>query len=206
MICIIDYGVGNLASILNMLKKVGAEARITGDEREIMAADKIILPGVGSFDTCAGKLNDSGLLAPLSQRALMDRVPILGICVGMQLLFEKSAEGKMPGLGWIKGSVVKFDATKLSQDIKIPHIGWTDVALSKQSRVLSALEHDARYYFVHSYHALPSDPDVTLMTAQYGYSFPAAVEVDNIIGVQFHPEKSHRFGMNLLSSFATFRN
>lgn len=202
MITIVDYGAGNLASIQNILKKTGASCVITSDEQVLRQATRIILPGVGAFDSCAGQLRASGLIPVLEEKVLGEKVPVLGICVGMQLLFSGSEEGRLPGLDWIPGSVVKFDTSKMEQGMKIPHMGWTDVVSPNGDCDLLQNMHDApRFYFVHSYHVRVDDSAHTLMTARYGYDFPAAVRKDNITGVQFHPEKSHRFGMQLFKNF-----
>jgi len=201
MLVIVDYGVGNLASIRNMLKKIGVDGVISSRAEDILKADKLILPGVGAFDTCAQKLQDSGLLETLQQKVIRDKTPVLGVCVGMQLLTEGSEEGQLPGLGWIKGQIVKFKKEKLPPSLKIPHMGWREVKLNKQSRLFNGMFDEPRFYFVHSYHPVLENPDDALMTADYGYSFVAGMEHDNIMGVQFHPEKSHKFGMKLLDNF-----
>jgi len=201
MLTIVDYGVGNLASIKNMLKKAGNDAVITADEATILAADKLILPGVGAFDTCAEKLLHSGLMHALTKKVLDEKTPVLGICVGMQLLMEGSEEGKLPGLGWIKGHVIKFNQASLPIATKIPNMGWTDVVLAKPSRLFNDMHEAPRFYFVHSYYPKPDDESDVLVYAQYGYRFVAGIEHENIMGVQFHPEKSHKFGMKLLDNF-----
>ena len=202
MITIVDYGVGNLASLQNMLRKIGIPSIISSDDTAIRQASKIILPGVGAFDTCVQKLQGSGLLPGLNKRVLEDKIPVLGVCVGMQLLTENSEEGILPGLGWIKGKIVRFKEEKLPVGFKIPHMGWTEIAVSKPSKLLEGMYEEARFYFVHSYYAeLNSSSDV-LLEAKYGYIFTAGIERGNILGVQFHPEKSHKFGMKLLSNFA----
>jgi glutamine amidotransferase len=201
MLTIVDYGVGNLASIKNMLKKVGCDAVISSDENAILDADKLILPGVGAFDTCAEKLQQSGLLDALNKKAIEQKTPVLGVCVGMQLLTEGSEEGLMPGLGWIKGRIIKFRQDDMSADLKIPHMGWAEVTFNKPSRLFENMEENPRFYFVHSYHPKLDNPEDALTMATHGYPFVAGMERDNIIGVQFHPEKSHKFGMKLLYNF-----
>jgi len=201
MLTIVDYGVGNLASIRNMLKKIGVEALISSKAEDILAADKLILPGVGAFDTCAEKLQQSGLLEALMQKVIKEKTPVLGVCVGMQLLTQGSEEGKLPGLGWIKGKIVRFNQAKLPSSLKIPHMGWREVKLNKESRLFKEMFEEPRFYFVHSYHPVLDNAADALVTADYGYSFVAGMEHDNIIGVQFHPEKSHKFGMKLLENF-----
>jgi glutamine amidotransferase len=203
MLIIIDYGVGNLASIRNMLKKIGVESMISSKREDILAADRLILPGVGAFDTCAEKLQQSGLLETLQQKAIEEKTPVLGVCVGMQLLTEGSEEGKLPGLGWIKGRIVKFNQGKLPASFKIPHMGWREVKLNKQSRLFNEMFEEPRFYFVHSYYPVLDNAADVLVTADYGYSFVAGMEHENIIGVQFHPEKSHKFGMKLLENFVS---
>ena len=201
MVIIVDYGVGNLASIKNMLKKIGADAKISADKDDILEAEKLILPGVGAFDSCMEKLHGSGLLHILNEKVLLNKTPVLGVCVGMQMLTQRSEEGILPGLGWIKGSIVKFKNEMLPAGYKIPHMGWTDVQLNKPSRLFENMYEEPRFYFVHSYHAQVSNRNDVVLTANYGYDFTAGIELDNILGVQFHPEKSHKFGMRLLDNF-----
>jgi glutamine amidotransferase len=201
MLTIVDYGVGNLASIKNMLKKLGLEALISSSPDDIAAADKLILPGVGAFDTCAEKLRQSGLQELLDKKVLHEGTPVLGVCVGMQLLSEGSEEGVLPGLGWIPGRVIKFRQEQLPVGFKVPHMGWTEVTSAQPSRLLDNMYAEPRFYFVHSYYFDPSRQTDILLEARYGYTFTAAVEHRNIVGVQFHPEKSHKFGMRLLENF-----
>jgi glutamine amidotransferase len=203
MLTIVDYGVGNFASIKDILKKVGADAIISSDEKDILNADKLILPGVGAFDTCASKLQASGLSNALNKKVLEERTPVLGVCVGMQLLMEGSEEGQLPGLNWIKGRIIKFKLDQLPANLKIPHMGWAEVHLNKSSRLFSDMYEEPRFYFVHSYHPQVDNPDDALVYATHGYPFVAGMEHENIMGVQFHPEKSHKFGMKLLHNFVT---
>jgi imidazole glycerol-phosphate synthase subunit HisH len=202
MLTIVDYGVGNLASMQNMLKKIGVPSLITSSERDVSIAKKLILPGVGAFDTCAEKLQQSGLMGVLNRKVIEEKTPVLGVCVGMQLLAEGSEEGKLPGLGWIKGKIVKFKQDQLPINTKIPHMGWTDVVVAKTSKLFETMHPEPRFYFVHSYHAQLIDEADALVYADYGYKFVAGVERGNVMGVQFHPEKSHKFGMKLLENFA----
>lgn len=203
MLTIVDYGVGNLASIKNMLKKVGSDVIISSNERDILNAKKLILPGVGAFDTCAAKLQASGLSEALNQKVLGEKAPVLGVCVGMQLLMEGSEEGILPGLNWIKGKIVKFKIESLPSGLKIPHMGWAEVTLNKSSRLFADMYEEPRFYFVHSYHPQVDNPEDALLYANHGYTFVAAMEHENIMGVQFHPEKSHKFGMKLLHNFVS---
>ncbi|MDX1975793.1 MAG: imidazole glycerol phosphate synthase subunit HisH [Rickettsiales bacterium] len=199
-IAIIDYGAGNIGSVLNMYKKVGLKASAARMPDDITAATHVILPGVGAYDYCAKQLMASNLLSAFKQAALEDKKPVLGICVGFQLLFSRSEEGGYPGLAWLKGKVVKFDSDKLSSTQKVPHMGWESI--SHQGHPLFAGMNDPRFYFVHSYHAQPEQAQDSIATCDYGYRFCAAAAQGNIMGVQFHPEKSHRFGMALLKNFA----
>jgi glutamine amidotransferase len=202
MIAIVDYGVGNLTSIQNMLKKVGARAMIASAAEEISHATKLILPGVGSFDYAMERLRQHGLLDALNERVLRDRVPVLGICLGVQLLTGRSDEGREAGLGWIRGETVAFDRSRLGATDRVPFMGWADVEVCRPSRLTADLPADPRFYFVHSYHVRCEEEQDVVATSTHGYAFPAVVEHDNVVGVQFHPEKSHRFGMIVLRNFA----
>lgn len=199
MVAIIDYGLGNLGSIANMLKVIGEKSVITSDKTEIEAADKIILPGVGAFDAGMTRLQEAGLVEILKTQALEVKKPVLGICLGMQLLGRKSEEGSLPGLGLIPFDNLRFrlDDTEL----KVPHMGWDTVTFQQKNPLLEGLLGTQRYYFVHSFHAKCDSKEHILMTCDYGYEFAAAVVSGNIYGVQFHPEKSHDFGMALLTNF-----
>jgi imidazole glycerol-phosphate synthase subunit HisH len=201
LITIIDYGVGNLTSVQNMFKKAGVNSVISNAADEIEKADKILLPGMGAFDNCMQKFNESGLRELIEKKVLIEKVSVLGICVGLQMMMQSSEEGVLPGLGWIKGKTVAFDTKKMQQEDKVPNMGWLDLTAKKSSALFDDIE-DARFYFSHSFHVLPTDKADELFTAFYGYEFTAGIEKDNILGVQFHPEKSHRFGMQLLKNFA----
>lgn len=199
---IINYGAGNLLSVKNMLKKAGATDVLISDKVEdIRYAKKLILPGVGHFDYGMQKLNESGLIPILEQRVLQEKTPILGICLGAQLMTQSSEEGKVNGLGWVSGRTVAFDKTKLPDGYKVPHMGWNDVLEIKESPLFKAMPEYPRFYFVHSYHLeMENERDVWL-TANYGYNICAAYQKDNIYACQFHPEKSHKFGMQLMKNF-----
>jgi len=201
MIVIIDYGMGNLESIKNMLKRVGSDSVISHDILDIEKADKLILPGVGAFDNAMKNINDIGLLSVINKKVIKDKTPILGICLGMQLMTKSSEEGKMQGLGWINAKTVKFKFNQDSQ-LKIPHMGWNTLKIEKQSKIFGDMyNQENKFYFVHSYHVICNDKEDVLTTTSYGYDFTSSIEKNNIIGVQFHPEKSHKFGMQLLKNF-----
>jgi imidazole glycerol-phosphate synthase subunit HisH len=200
MITIIDYKMGNVGSILNMLRKFGAEARVSGNDRDILSADKLILPGVGAFDHGMRNLRDSGLVPILDRKVRQDKTLILGICLGMQLMSTGSEEGHEVGLGWLDATCVRFDPAAAESPIKVPHMGWNTVQTRPGGPIW--LNDNARFYFTHSYHLRCHTPDNVLGWTTYGYPFAAAVRQDNILGVQFHPEKSHRFGLGVLRAFA----
>jgi len=203
MILILDYGMGNPGSMLNMLRRIGAQAVISSDVAVVKSASAVVLPGVGAFDNGMQKLVSVGILEPLAQRVLGDKIPFLGVCLGMQLLFDSSEEGAEHGLGWIPGHVRRFDFSQLDRsDLKIPHMGWNIASATRADSLFKDMDRDSRFYFVHSYHAICSDASHVLSTTEYGYPFVSAVQKDNIFGVQFHPEKSHRFGLALLKNFA----
>lgn len=201
MITIINYNAGNIKSIQNMLKRIGAKSCISSNVEEIEQAEKLILPGVGHFDYGRRNLQESGLIEVLNKKVLIDKVPLLGICLGAQLLGNRSEEGVEKGLGWIDMEVVKFDENKLPENLKIPHMSWNEIKIKKQSNLLTGLNNESRFYFVHSYHMKCNNENDILANTNYGYEFTSAVEKENIFGVQFHPEKSHKFGMRLLENF-----
>lgn len=200
MIVIIDYGLGNLGSVKNMLKKIGAEVIISSDISEIEKADKLILPGVGGFDSGVRNIKNLGLMEILNKKVIQDKIPILGICLGMQLFTKKSEEGKLSGFGWVNGETIKF---KFNQDsnLKIPHIGWNDIKIKKENKLFKNMYSDPRFYFVHSYHLVCKNKEDILTTTNHGYNFVSSIHKNNIYGVQFHPEKSHKFGIKLLENF-----
>lgn len=200
MIVIIDYGMGNVGSIRNMIAAVGGEPVITSDLDLIREARKIILPGVGSFDAGMTGLARPGLIEAIESSVLKRRVPTLGICLGMQLMCKSSAEGKLRGLGWIDAEIRRFDLP-YGSDLKIPHMGWNSVRIKKENRLISSTGGEQRFYFVHSYHAHCNSAGDVLATAIHGYEFHAAFSSENLFGVQFHPEKSHRFGKSLMGRF-----
>jgi cyclase len=202
MIGVIDYGLGNLASISNMLRRIDVPTVISSDPNVLATADKLILPGVGAFDQGMKNLHKSGLIEPLNRWIQQDKKPILGICLGAQLLTLGSDEGKLPGLGWIRGRTVAFNRSRLASNQRVPNMGWRNVYKAESSHLISSLSPDARFYFVHSFHLQIDDPHDVILTANHGYPFAVGVQHDNVMGVQFHPEKSHKFGMEFLRSFA----
>lgn len=197
MITIIDYGLGNLGSVQNMMKKIGADAEVTNDLDKIAKAKKLILPGVGAFDSAMEKLTGTEIRKLLDQKALVEKVPILGICLGMQLITRGSEEGSLMGLGWIPAYAFRFPPSQL----KVPHMGWNLVQKKNCSSLTEGFTDDYRFYFVHSYFIKVDAEEYSILQTKYGITFDSGIQKDNIMGVQFHPEKSHRFGMNLFKNF-----
>lgn len=199
LIVIVDYGVGNVGSVQNMLRKIGARTRVSGAPEDLAAADKLILPGIGHFGQGMRKLADTGLVPPLEEQALGRRKPVLGICLGMQMMTRGSEESETPGLGWVDAFTHRFPELP---NLRVPHMGWNRV---RPVDGASLFEHGAaeaeRFYFVHSYFVQTTNPRHAAAMCQYGADFVASFEVANLFGVQFHPEKSHLFGMALLRRF-----
>jgi glutamine amidotransferase len=198
---IVDYGVGNVGAIRNMLEYLGFESKISDCPKEIKNAKKIILPGVGAFDTAMNLLNQKDLIGPLSDAALVRRVPILGICLGMQLLAKSSQEGIRQGLGWLDTEVKKINVSANSR-LKVPHIGWAEVEITRANNLLAQDQSVQRFYFDHSYYMVCKTEEIVTATFSYDGNRCCAVQENNVYGVQFHPEKSHRFGLQLLRNFA----
>lgn len=190
---------GNLGSIVNMFKKIGEKSTISGDPEVIATASKLLLPGVGSFDRAMERINKLGIKSVLDEQALILKKPVMGICLGMQLLTRSSEEGNLSGLGWISADTVKFPSIP---GLRIPHMGWNSVTYSSTSKLTTNLPLESRFYFVHSYCVKVDSPENSILKCHYGIDFDAAIQKDNIFGAQFHPEKSHRFGMQLLRNFA----
>jgi len=203
MLVIIDYGLGNLGSIRNMLKKIGAEGTISSNASDIQAAEKLILPGVGNFDQGMKNLEALRLLPALEDKVIQQKTPILGICLGMQLFARKSEEGESRGLGWIDAEVVRFKFVEKESHLKIPHMGWNLVRICQRNPLFEEMYSEPRFYFVHSYYLACTNEEEVLTQTFYGYEFASSIKKENIYGVQFHPEKSHKFGMKLLDNFIT---
>jgi imidazole glycerol-phosphate synthase subunit HisH len=198
MITILDYGIGNLGSVRNMLRRAGQDCEITEDPQVVERARKIILPGVGAFDRAMARLDESGLRPALDHKALVEKVPVLGICLGMQMLTKGSEEGELPGLGYIPAFAHRFPA---DSGLKVPHMGWNRVAKAQASPLTNSLPDDSRFYFVHSYYVRVEDERHSLLKCRYGLEYDAGIVRDNVFGAQFHPEKSHKFGRALFAAF-----
>lgn len=205
MITIVDYDAGNIRSVENMLAALGIKSRISSDPSEIRRAEKLILPGVGHFDHGMGVLHERGLVEALNRRVMEERAPILGICLGAQLLTRGSEEGNRPGLGWIAGETRAFDRARMDRPLPVPHMGWSDCWVANPNPLTEQSPADMRFYFVHSFHLVVDEPGDAIIDAHYGYDFVAAIGRGNVMGVQFHPEKSHRFGMDILRCFARWQ-
>lgn len=203
MIAIVHYGLGNVQAFANIYKRLNIPAGIAETPEAILAADRIILPGVGAFDWAMKRFDASGL-RPALEEAVRRGKPVLGICVGMQILARRSDEGALPGLGWIDGEVKRFDEATFNQKTRLPHMGWNDVAPCNGNGLFRELETGARFYFLHSYYFVPRNPDHVQATTDYNGRYASAVQAGNVLGVQFHPEKSHAWGIQLLRNFAEF--
>lgn len=197
---IIDAGIGNVGSVANMARRLGTDALVVADPDGVAAADRLVLPGVGAWDTACTRLGATGMGEAILDAARAG-TPILGICLGMQLLLDTSDEGSEQGLGWIPGGVRRLPGYTARGEVRIPHMGWSSITPTQEHPLLRDLAPDARYYFVHSYAAVPDDPAHVLATGSYGDDFVAVVGRDNVVGTQFHPEKSHRHGKAVLSAF-----
>jgi glutamine amidotransferase len=199
MISIVNYGMGNLGSVVNMFKHIGVASEVVENPEQLRRASKILLPGVGSFDHAMNSINESGFREILDHKALVEKVPLLGICLGMQLLTRSSEEGQLGGLGWIPASTKRIPQLP---GMKIPHMGWNEVVSSCPSELTRNLPENPRFYFVHSYYVKVDNSNNSILTCNYGIEFDAAVQCENIFGAQFHPEKSHKYGKKLLENFA----
>jgi len=202
MIAIVDYGLGNIRAFANLYKGLNIEHLIADKPEHLEKADKIILPGVGAFDYAMTLLNRSGLRQALEEMVLGKQTPVLGICVGMQIMVSSSEEGGSEGLGWIDGEVRRFPPVYSGKRVQLPHMGWNDVQPKNGERLFNGLEKQGRFYFLHSYYLQLAESSIQIATTSYCACFPSAIRCGNIYGVQFHPEKSHGWGIQLLKNFA----
>jgi len=200
MIVIIDYGLGNVRSVYAKIDQMGASVKISREIADIENAEKIIIPGVGSFDAGMKRLHDLQIIDILKKQVVKEQVPILGICLGMQLFTQRSEEGNVEGLGYLDAETKKFSFQD-NERCHIPHMGWNTISIRKQSPFLNQIDDESRFYFVHSYHVICNDPEDIVAVTNYGYDFPSIIQKDSIVGVQFHPEKSHKQGIQLLKNF-----
>jgi imidazole glycerol-phosphate synthase subunit HisH len=201
MIALVDYGLGNIQAFANIYRRLGIEAWPARTAEELRRASRIILPGVGAFDWAMTRLQESGLRAALDEEVLGEKKPVLGICVGMQMMARSSEEGQLPGLGWIDATVVKFDTSAFKSETHLPHMGWNDARPASTETLFAGLE-SPRYYFLHSYFMGAYREENVLATSSYGVTFASAACSGNVYGTQFHPEKSHQWGVQLLKNFA----
>ncbi|MBN2294574.1 MAG: imidazole glycerol phosphate synthase subunit HisH [Pirellulales bacterium] len=202
MICIVNYGLGNIHAFANIYKRLNMPVNIASTPQELRRAEKIILPGVGASDWAMTRLNGSGLRETLEEMVIGEGKPVLGICVGMQIMADRSDEGVLDTLGWIPAEVKKFDHERFTQRTHLPHMGWNNVQPMGTNSLFKNLESGARFYFLHSYYFVPQSQEHVLATTDYNGSYASSVHRDNVFGVQFHPEKSHQWGMQLLRNFA----
>ncbi|MCX6854126.1 MAG: imidazole glycerol phosphate synthase subunit HisH [Verrucomicrobia bacterium] len=200
MINIVDYGLGNLRSIQNMLQRIGVNAQISGRKEDLKAASKLILPGVGHFAFAMARLHELGLVDVLNEQVQGQKIPVLGICLGAQLLGKHSEEGDCEGLGWVDMKTVAFDRSRLSPELKVPHMGWAETTPCRPG-LMDGLPAKSRFYYVHSYHFVCQSPETVTCVANHGYEFASGIQQGNVFGFQFHPEKSHDFGLQLLKNF-----
>ena len=201
MIIIIDYGVGNLRSISSKLDMIGIKYKVSSNENDIEESDRLILPGVGHFEKAIKNLKNSGLIPILENQVLVKKKPILGICLGMQLFFQSSEESKINGLGWISGKIKKFDFRNKDKLYRVPHMGWNSIQTTNHCPLINNIDKDSKFYFSHSYYLLSKDKLDIVATTSYEITFTSIINKKNIFGTQFHPEKSHKSGLTLLSNF-----
>ncbi|MAS52604.1 MAG: imidazole glycerol phosphate synthase subunit HisH [Flavobacteriales bacterium] len=202
MITIVDYGSGNIEAFVNIYKRLNIPCEIASTPEQILKAEKLILPGVGAFDETMRILKDSGILNALNKQVLENKTPVIGICVGMQILSKRSDEGQLKGLGWVDAEVKKFDTAKLIQKPHLPHMGWNTFQHEKNNPLLKGLNPEKGFYFLHTYYFSCNNQEDVLTSTVYGERYTSAINHENIYGVQFHPEKSHSNGVQLLKNFA----
>lgn len=201
MISIINYGLGNIQAFINIYKSLNIPVDTVSTSEQLQKAKKLILPGVGSFDWAMSQLNASGMREELDRLVLNERKTIMGVCVGMQMMAQKSEEGSLPGLGWIEGEVKRFNEAGFNQQTHLPHMGWNDAAPRRAECLFKEIS-EPRFYFLHSYYFAVSNSENILAETDYNGPFASAIRSDNILGTQFHPEKSHHWGIQLLKNFA----
>jgi glutamine amidotransferase len=197
-VTIIDYGMGNIGSLENMVEKVGGKARVATRKEDLLSASKLILPGVGSFDNGMKRLNELGFSDILRQKVLVEKTPLLAVCLGMHLLTKGSEEGSLPGLGFVNANTKLFPP---APGLRVPHMGWNEVCVKKESPLFSGMYEDACFYFVHSFYVSCDEPSDILTTTSYGIEFVSSFQKGNIHGTQFHPEKSHKYGKKIMQNF-----
>ena len=203
MITIIDYGLGNIRAFSNVYERLNIKTKLAHKADDLKDAIKIILPGVGSFDHAMNLLNDSGMRVELDKQVLVNKVPVIGICLGMQIMAKKSDEGKLPGLGWFDAEVKLFDSNSIIFKTRYPHMGWNTIEPVKNNDILNKLPSGSRFYYLHSYYFVCNEPTDILTHTTYGITYASSVQKNNIFGIQFHPEKSHSNGVQLLKNFAS---
>ena len=201
MITIVNYGLGNIGSIVNMFKRIGVQSLVTSDKKDIEQATKLLLPGVGHFDAAMKNIDELDIRGILEKKVIEEQTPILGICLGMQLLTNGSEEGDLDGFGWIDARAKKFSFPH-NRELKVPQMGWNLVQVSNDCKLSQGFDEDFRYYFVHSYYVEVSNQSNSMLKTEFGVKYDSGIFKDNIFGVQFHPEKSHKYGIKLLSNFA----
>lgn len=204
MIGIINYGLGNIKAFENIFRRLNIPVVILSNKSQFEEVDKLILPGVGAFDHAMKTFSDSGMREITEKKVLLEKLPVIGVCVGMQMLANSSDEGKLPGLGWIDGVVKKFDVSQIQFTTHLPHMGWNDVRMIKENSIFTDFPANPIFYFLHSYYFQAHSPADSIATSDYGITFTAAVNNNNIYGVQFHPEKSHSYGVKLLENFSKY--
>lgn len=202
MIGIVDYGLGNISAFANVYKILGVDCKLVATPEELATVDRIILPGVGAFDHAMTALNNSGMREQLDKMVLEQKVPVVGICVGMQMMAKSSEEGTLPGLGWIDAKVKKMDVTQLRSKTHLPHMGWNTIS-KNGNPMFTGLPDNPRFYFLHSYYFECTNEGDSIACSNYGFEFTCAANYENVYGIQFHPEKSHQNGVQLLKNFAT---